>query len=90
MAAAAEAGASGHEVVLVEQDELGGQVGLAGRSPTHAEMASTLLANYAQLLNAGGVKVELGARGDATVIDTYEPDFTIIATGARHSFREGA
>jgi 2,4-dienoyl-CoA reductase-like NADH-dependent reductase (Old Yellow Enzyme family)/thioredoxin reductase len=82
MAAAAEAGASGHEVVLVEQDQLGGQVGLAGRSPTHAEMASSLLANYAQLLKAGRVRVELGVRADANVVESYEPDFTIIATGA--------
>ena len=53
MAAASEAGASGHDVVLLEHGELGGQVRLAGSSPTHAELASTLLANYAQLLKAG-------------------------------------
>ena len=57
MAAAAEAGASGHEVVLLERNRLGGQVKLAGASPTHAEMASTMLANYAQLLSAGRVRV---------------------------------
>jgi 2,4-dienoyl-CoA reductase-like NADH-dependent reductase (Old Yellow Enzyme family)/thioredoxin reductase len=83
MAAAAEAGASGHDVVLLEQGELGGQVRLAGQSPTHTEMASTLLANYAQLLKAGRVKVELGARADPAVIEAYEPDCVIITTGAR-------
>lgn len=83
MAAASEAGASGHDVVLLEQGELGGQVRLAGQSPTHAEMASTMLANYAQLLKAGGVKVELGTRPDAAGIEAYEPDLVIIATGAR-------
>src|SRR5207245_2506911 len=76
MAAATEAGASGHDVVLLEQEALGGQVRLAGQSPTHAEMASTLLANYAQLLRAGRVKVELGVRAEPAVVEAYEPDLT--------------
>ena len=83
MAAAAEAGASGHEVVLLERNQLGGQVKLAGASPTHAEMASTMLANYAQLLSAGRVRVELGAVADAELVESDEPDCVIVATGAR-------
>jgi pyruvate/2-oxoglutarate dehydrogenase complex dihydrolipoamide dehydrogenase (E3) component len=46
-------------------------------------MASTLLANYAHLLEVGHVKVELGTRADADVVEAYEPDFTIVAAGAR-------
>ena len=50
MAAAVEAGAHGNEVVLLERDQLGGQVRLAGNSPTHAELAESMLANYERLL----------------------------------------
>jgi NADPH-dependent 2,4-dienoyl-CoA reductase/sulfur reductase-like enzyme len=83
LAAAAEAGARGQEVVLLERGELGGQVGLAGRSPTHREMADTLMANYAQLLKAGHVEIELGKHVDGDLLETYEPDCVIVATGAR-------
>jgi 2,4-dienoyl-CoA reductase-like NADH-dependent reductase (Old Yellow Enzyme family)/thioredoxin reductase len=83
LAAAAEAGARGHEVILVEQYRLGGQVWLAGNSPTHAELAQTMLANYEHLLSAPNVTIELGTNADADVLESYEPDGVILATGAR-------
>jgi 2,4-dienoyl-CoA reductase-like NADH-dependent reductase (Old Yellow Enzyme family) len=83
LAAAAEAGARGHHVVLIERDQLGGQIWLAGNSPTHQELAATMLANYDQLLRAGSVSVELGLEADADVIERYAPDEVIVASGAR-------
>ncbi len=83
LAAAAEAGARGHDVVLLERECLGGQVWLAGNSPTHEELAATMLANYERLLRAANVGVELGVEADADVIERYAPDEVIVATGAR-------
>jgi 2,4-dienoyl-CoA reductase-like NADH-dependent reductase (Old Yellow Enzyme family)/thioredoxin reductase len=83
LAAAAEAGARGHDVVLLEREHLGGQARLAGRSPTHHELAATLLANYEQLLQAAGVIVELGVEADPDAVEQYTPDSVIVATGAR-------
>src|SRR5436190_17158544 len=78
MAAAAEAHAAGHEVVLYESTvRLGGQVALAGAAPGHAELATSLLANYERLLD--GVEVRLGER----VQEPPEADGVILATGAR-------
>ena len=83
LAAAAEAGLRGHNVVLIERDRLGGQVWLAGNSPTHQELAATMLANYAELLRAANVGVELGVEADADVVERYAPDEVIVACGAR-------
>ncbi len=83
LAAAAEAGVRGHHVVLTERDRLGGQVWLAGNSPTHQELAATMLANYAELLRAANVRVELGVEADADVVERYAPDEVIVASGAR-------
>ena len=83
MAAAAEAGARGNDVVLLERDRLGGQVRLAGNSPTHAELADSMMANYERLLALANIRVELGVDADADVIESHSPDGVIIATGAR-------
>ena len=78
MAAAAEAHASGHEVVLFEwADHLGGQVALAGNAPGHAELAASLLRNYERLLE--GVEIRLGEH----VQERPDADAVILATGAR-------
>jgi 2,4-dienoyl-CoA reductase-like NADH-dependent reductase (Old Yellow Enzyme family)/thioredoxin reductase len=78
MAAAAEAHAAGHEVVLYESTiHLGGQVALAAAAPGHAALAATLLRNYERLLD--GVEVRLGER----VEEPPEADAVILATGAR-------
>jgi 2,4-dienoyl-CoA reductase-like NADH-dependent reductase (Old Yellow Enzyme family)/thioredoxin reductase len=78
LAAAGEAAAAGHEVVLYEREErLGGQVALAGAAPGHAELASALLGNYERLLSK--VEVRLGENVEGPV----EADAVILATGAR-------
>ncbi|MEO8289695.1 MAG: FAD-dependent oxidoreductase, partial [Gaiellaceae bacterium] len=77
LAAAAEAAACGHDVVLYEREaRLGGQAALAGAAPGHAELARTLLANYTGLL--AGVEVRLGAAAPENV----EADAVVVATGA--------
>jgi 2,4-dienoyl-CoA reductase-like NADH-dependent reductase (Old Yellow Enzyme family)/thioredoxin reductase len=78
LAAAAEANAAGHDVVLHEaSDRLGGQIALAGVAPGHAELAASFLANYERLLQ--GVEVRLGER----VEERPDADAVILATGAR-------
>ncbi len=78
MAAAAEARGAGHEVVLYEREErLGGQIGLAGAAPGHAELASALARNFERLLD--GVEIRLGER----VEEPPDADAVVLATGAR-------
>jgi 2,4-dienoyl-CoA reductase-like NADH-dependent reductase (Old Yellow Enzyme family) len=63
LAAAAEAAASGHEVVLLERSgRLGGQMALAGAAPMHEETARSLRRNYERLLQ--GVEVRLDSEAD--------------------------
>ena len=84
LAAAAEAGAAGHEVVLLERsDRLGGQVALARSAPMHAELARSLAVNYDRLLAAVGVVVRLETEADPETVATASPDAVVIASGAR-------
>ena len=78
MAAAAEAKAAGHDVVLFESTvHLGGQVALARAAPGHAELAASLLRNYERLLEGVDVRV------DEHVDEPPDADAVILATGAR-------
>ena len=78
MAAAAEAQAAGHDVVLYESTiQLGGQIALAEAAPGHAELSASLLANYERLLD--GVDVRLEAHVD----EPPDADAVVLATGAR-------
>jgi 2,4-dienoyl-CoA reductase-like NADH-dependent reductase (Old Yellow Enzyme family)/thioredoxin reductase len=84
LAAAAEAGAAGHEVVLLERrDRLGGQVALAGAAPMHAELARTLARNYQHLLAEADVEIRLEDEADSASVTALAADAVIIATGAR-------
>jgi 2,4-dienoyl-CoA reductase-like NADH-dependent reductase (Old Yellow Enzyme family)/thioredoxin reductase len=83
LAAAAQAAALGDRVTLLERNELGGQVRLAGASPTHREMAETMLSNYRHLLGKANVTIELGVEADGDIIEAHSPDFVVVATGAR-------
>jgi 2,4-dienoyl-CoA reductase-like NADH-dependent reductase (Old Yellow Enzyme family) len=84
LAAAAEAGAAGHDVVLLERAaQVGGQVRLAGRAPAHHELASSLSANYAGLLDRPNVELRLEAEAGADLVACLEPDLVVLATGAR-------
>ncbi|MGH3024210.1 MAG: FAD-dependent oxidoreductase [Gaiellaceae bacterium] len=84
LAAAAEAGAAGHEVVLLERsDRIGGQAALAGSAPVHTETAGSLASNYERLLRAGGVELRLETEADGELVASLEPDAVVVATGAR-------
>lgn len=84
LAAAAEAGARGKEVILLERStNLGGQVRLAGASETHREMYETMRSNYEWQLSRTNIAVRLGVEADANAIMDLNPDRVIVATGAR-------
>ncbi len=84
LAAAAEAGAAGHEVVVLERTErIGGQLALAGAAPMHEEAALSLARNYERLLAESEVELRLGAEADADAVAALEPDLVVLATGAR-------
>jgi 2,4-dienoyl-CoA reductase-like NADH-dependent reductase (Old Yellow Enzyme family)/NADPH-dependent 2,4-dienoyl-CoA reductase/sulfur reductase-like enzyme len=84
LAAAAEAGAAGDEVIVLERAAgLGGQARLFGAAPGHEETARTLAANYEMLLDRGGVELRLGTEADPASIAALSPDLVVLATGAR-------
>ena len=83
LAAAAEAGAAGHDVLLLERtDRIGGQVRIAGHSPGHREQAAALSANYEALLDRPNVELRLGVSADVEAIAGARADLVVIATGA--------
>jgi len=82
LAAAVEAAAAGHDVVLLETSRrIGGQVALAGAAPMHEEVARSLRTNYERLLD--GVDLRLETEGDEDAISALAPAAVIVATGAR-------
>ncbi len=84
LAAAAEAGAAGHEVVLLERrDRLGGQVALAGAAPMHTELARSLARNYQRLLAVSNVEIRLETEADSASVAALAADAVIVAAGAR-------
>jgi 2,4-dienoyl-CoA reductase-like NADH-dependent reductase (Old Yellow Enzyme family) len=84
LAAAAEAGAAGHDVVVLERTErIGGQVWLAGHAPGHRELAGSLTGNYEALLDRPNVELRMRTDADADAIAALEPDLVVLATGAR-------
>jgi 2,4-dienoyl-CoA reductase-like NADH-dependent reductase (Old Yellow Enzyme family) len=84
LAAAAEAAAGGHEVIVLERaDRIGGQVALAADTPAHAEQAAALAANYEPLLDLPNVEVRLRAPADVESLLALAPNVVIVATGAR-------
>jgi len=84
LAAAVEAGRSGHSVVLLERSpRIGGQVALAGAAPGHAELAAALERNYAMLLEEADVELRLDEEADADSVEALAPDAVVAATGAR-------
>jgi 2,4-dienoyl-CoA reductase-like NADH-dependent reductase (Old Yellow Enzyme family)/thioredoxin reductase len=84
LAAAAEAGAAGDAVIVLERaDRIGGQARLFGAAPGHAETARTLVANYEMLLAREDVEIHLGTEADARSLAALSPDLVVLATGAR-------
>jgi 2,4-dienoyl-CoA reductase-like NADH-dependent reductase (Old Yellow Enzyme family)/thioredoxin reductase len=81
LAAAAEAHAAGHEVIVLERNgRIGGQLSIAGSAPGVAEIARSLVGNYERLLR--GVDLRLSADADAEAVAALEPDAVVVATGA--------
>lgn len=82
LAAAAEAAAAGHDVLVLERSRrIGGQVALAGAAPMHEEVARSLRTNYERLLD--GVDLRLETEGDEDAISALAPAAVVVATGAR-------
>jgi 2,4-dienoyl-CoA reductase-like NADH-dependent reductase (Old Yellow Enzyme family)/thioredoxin reductase len=82
IAAAVEAGSSGHDVVIFERgSRLGGQIALAGAAPGNAVVAATFLDNAERQLAAAGVEVRLGTTVSADA--ARGADAVVVATGAR-------
>lgn len=79
--AARVASERGHTVVLYEKEAaLGGQMLLAAKTPTRAEMLKPI-GYYRTLLENRGVKVMLGTPVTRTLIEKEDPDEIIVATG---------
>jgi NADPH-dependent 2,4-dienoyl-CoA reductase/sulfur reductase-like enzyme len=78
LAAATEARAAGHDVVVLERsDRIGGQLALAGAAPGSAVTAARLAANHAD------VEVELETEATPESVLALSPDAVVVATGAR-------
>lgn len=73
----------GHEVILYESDaELGGQVKLAEKGPSRADIGEVTHWLGVQIKKLG-VKVRTGVAATAEVVEAEKPDVVVIATGAR-------
>lgn len=84
LAAAADAGAAGHEVVVLERSAtIGGQIALAGAAPANEELARSLRRNYERLLAAGDVDLRLETEAGVEEVAALEPDAVVVCTGAR-------
>ena len=82
IAAAAEAGRAGHDVLLLERSQaLGGQVALTGAAPGGERLASAFLANAERDL--ADVDVRFGVTATAERALESDPACVIVATGAR-------
>ncbi len=83
MEAARVAALRGHEVVLLEQDDvLGGQVRAAARAPGRGEFLG-ITAWLARQTEKAGVEVRLGTPATPELVRALHPDVVIVATGSR-------
>ena len=82
LAAAAEAAAAGHEVIVLERSgRIGGQLALAAVAPGAASIAAAFVANQSRLLEA--VDLRLGSEASVETVTALGPDAVVVATGAR-------
>lgn len=80
--AAIAAAAAGHRVLVLEAADLpGGQVRLAARVPSRAELGD-LVRNQVHAARAAGVEIRYGAEADADAVLAEDPDAVVVATGA--------
>lgn len=81
--AAAVAAERGHRVTLCERaNQLGGQARLAQLLPSRAEFGG-LIANLSKEAVMHGVELRLGTMVDRAVVEAYDADAVVLATGAR-------
>ena len=79
--AARVAAVRGHQVALYEKESyLGGQLVIAAKTPTRAEMMKPI-AYYEQQLKRLGVAVHLGTKVTKEMIAAENPDEIVLATG---------
>ncbi len=82
MEAARVAAQRGHRVTLMERtSKLGGQLLLASFPPMKQEY-TCLIQYLARQVEKAGVKVELKKEVDSAVIDAFQPEAVVLATGA--------
>lgn len=81
--AARIAACRGHEVTLFEsREKLGGQVNLASVAPFKQEI-SQVIGYLSREVEKAGVNVVLGKKVTPALIEEYNPDTIIVATGAK-------
>jgi 2,4-dienoyl-CoA reductase-like NADH-dependent reductase (Old Yellow Enzyme family)/thioredoxin reductase len=84
LAAAAEAAATGHDVVVLERGaSIGGQLVLAHGAPGTAEIGRRLVENYERTLGRLGVEIRLETDAVVDDVTALEPAGVVVATGAR-------
>lgn len=82
MKAAAVAAERGHQVVLFEKERrLGGQVLLAEQLPGRAEFGGAAT-NLISEVERHGVEVRTGVAVNRDVVEAFEPEVVVVATGA--------
>jgi hypothetical protein len=81
MKVASVAAARGHDVVLLEQDELGGNFNLIKRFPTRSNW-QVAIDNLVRMAGNAGVDVRLGVTATAALLEQEKPDVVICATGS--------
>jgi 2,4-dienoyl-CoA reductase-like NADH-dependent reductase (Old Yellow Enzyme family) len=81
-AAALQAAQAGDTVTVLErEDEIGGQLRIAGLAPAHRELWDRYRRSTGARLRSAGVSVELSAPADAGLAADF--DLVVLATGAR-------
>ncbi len=84
MEAARSAAERGHDVTLFEQSEVLGGNMLEYGVPNFKEDIRTLLAWYRQAIQDQTVTVEFGRRVDRMLVQSFDPDIVVIATGSEY------
>ena len=86
---AAVAAERGHQVTLVEKDpEIGGQLVLASRQPSHEEIGE-VVRHLAVMARRHGVEIHLGEEATVESVLALRADCIVVATGSRPAPMEG-
>ena len=76
----------GHEVTLIEKENVvGGQYRYAAIPPEKGELTAFLVWQQTQLKKAG-VRVLMNTEATSSLIETMNPDVAVVATGAKPAF----